>query len=293
MILAISRLVLDTRFAGSEGIGGVRGIVMQLLGQIERRMEEPDAGLWELRNTTKLHSFTLLANWAGAMRAVEIANVLGDDEMRSRAHRAADECRRLLETRCWDDERGVLTQAADQTNLDAAMLMATHFHFWDPGDPRAASHVEAVRRELQVGKLLRRYDVKDDFGAQEAAFTVCSFWLVEALAHVGRKDEAIELFEYLVSQNNGLGLFSEDIMPGTGELTGNFPQTVLARRGHQRGVPPVAGLGLTANCGDADPTGRAAGHRHDLPLHLRARGVRAPGRSGERFRHRAARGSLR
>ncbi|MGA0870953.1 MAG: glycoside hydrolase family 15 protein, partial [Planctomycetota bacterium] len=65
----------------------------------------------------------------------------------------------------------------------------------------------------------------DDFGTQEATFTVCSFWLVEALAIVGRKDEARALFDFLLSHHNGLGLFSEDIMPGTGELTGNFPQT--------------------------------------------------------------------
>ena len=92
--------------------------------------------------------------------------------------------------------------------------------------PRASSQVEAIRRELSVeGGLLRRYDVEDDFGPQMAAFTVCSFWMVEALALVGRKAEARKLFDYLLSLDNGLGLFSEDILPAIGEQSGNFPQS--------------------------------------------------------------------
>jgi GH15 family glucan-1,4-alpha-glucosidase len=75
------------------------------------------------------------------------------------------------------------------------------------------------------GGLLRRYANRDDFGHMEAAFTVCSFWLVEALALLGRTDEARDLFERLLSLSNGLGLYSEDILPDTLEQSGNFPQT--------------------------------------------------------------------
>ena len=100
-----------------------------------------------------------------------------------------------------------------------------HFGFWEPDDPAAARHVEAIGVQLNVGGLLRRYDVADDFGQQEAAFTVCSFWMVEALAIVGKKNDARILFERLLSHGNDLGLFSEDILPKTGELSGNFPQT--------------------------------------------------------------------
>lgn len=225
MILAISRLLLDTRFSASEGRHGALELIGRMLGQIEHRLEEPDAGLWELRTARKLHAFTLLTHWAGARRAVEIADAVGDEAMGERAARLARRARALLETRCWDERRGVLTQAADAGNLDAAMLLALHFGFWKPDDPRAHSHVRAIQEQLQVGRVVKRYDVEDDFGSQEASFTVCSFWLVEALAILGRMEEARELFDFLLKHHNGLGLFSEDIMPRTGELTGNFPQT--------------------------------------------------------------------
>lgn len=226
MILAISRMLMDIRFVGLEGRESALRLVERLLGQIETRLEEPDAGLWELRNERKLHGFTLLLHWAGARRAAEIGEALGAHELRRRASRVMKNARELLETRCWDPELGAFTQAAGQRNLDAAMLLALHLGFLEPGDPRAASHVEAIRRQLTVdGGLLRRYDVPDDFGEQESAFTVCSFWLAQALAVVGRRDEARRLFEHLLSLHNGLGLYSEDIAPDTGRQLGNFPQT--------------------------------------------------------------------
>ena len=105
-------------------------------------------------------------------------------------------------------------------------LLAVHLGFFAPDDPRALRHVDAVRSSLSVdGGLLRRYTVQDDFGHMEAAFTVCTFWLVEALALIGRTDEARALFDRLLSLDNGLGLYSEDILPDTLEQSGNFPQT--------------------------------------------------------------------
>ncbi|MEM7199593.1 MAG: glycoside hydrolase family 15 protein [Planctomycetota bacterium] len=226
MILAISRILMDTRFAGSEGIEGAQGLVHRLLQQIEQRLTEPDAGLWELRNQQQLHSFTLLMHWAGAARAADIGEALGSADLEHRGRKAAATARDILEERCWHQGLGALTQAADRDNLDAAMLLAVQLGFFASDPDRARSHVEAVRTGLSVdGGLLRRYDVRDDFGHQEAAFTVCAFWLVEAMAMVGRRDEACELFEQLLSLGNGLGLYSEDILPDTREQTGNFPQT--------------------------------------------------------------------
>jgi GH15 family glucan-1,4-alpha-glucosidase len=226
MILAISRLLVDTRFRETEGLSSALPMVEELLGQIEKRLEEPDAGLWELRNVTRLHAFTLLCHWAGAKRTVEIADVLGNEQLAGRARRVMDRARQLLEERCWDDERGVLVQAAGVRHLDAALLLALHFGFFAKDDPRAQTHVEAIRKGLAAdGGLLMRYKVADDFGKPEAAFTVCSFWLVEALALAGRMEEACELFDKLLGYRNHLGLMSEDILPATGEQSGNFPQT--------------------------------------------------------------------
>jgi GH15 family glucan-1,4-alpha-glucosidase len=174
----------------------------------------------------KLHSFTLLMHWAGARRAAEIGQELGDERLATWGSGLADHARALLEERCWDDARGAITQAAGESALDAALLLALPLGFLLADDPRATSHVLATRDALGTdGGLLHRYTVPDDFGKPRAAFTVCSFWLVEALAAIGRRDEASELFERLLALDNGLGLYSEDILPDTFEQSGNFPQT--------------------------------------------------------------------
>jgi GH15 family glucan-1,4-alpha-glucosidase len=225
MVLAVSRLFLDTRFVGEIPPRTAVGIVQGLVDQIDARLDEPDAGPWEFRERTRLHSFAVLMHWAGAGRAVEIADSLRADSLGARARAVERRAAELLETRCWNDEIGALTQVAGEPQLDASLLLAVHLGYLDPADRRASSHVDAIRSALSVdGGLLRRYS-SDDFGSQRAAFTVCTFWLVEALAILGRTDEARELFDRLLGLHNGLGLYSEDILPDTLEQSGNFPQT--------------------------------------------------------------------
>jgi GH15 family glucan-1,4-alpha-glucosidase len=226
MILAVSRLFLDARFAGEVPSRTALDLVSSLLDQIERRLEEPDAGPWELRGVTRLHTFSVLTHWAGAQRAAEVADALGDAELHSRATSIQARAAAVLETRCWNADLGALTQAAEGSHLDAVLLLAVQLGFLAADDPRAGSHVDAIRTTLQVdGGLLRRYKAPDDFGEPEAAFTVCAFWLAEALALLGRHEEGRALFEHLLTLHNGLGLYSEDILPGTLEQSGNFPQT--------------------------------------------------------------------
>jgi GH15 family glucan-1,4-alpha-glucosidase len=228
MVLAVSRLFLDTRFVGEIPPHTAVEIVQSLLDQIEARLDEPDAGPWEFRERTRLHTFTVLMHWAGARRAVEVAEALYADELAARAREVEKRAAELLETQCWNAEIGALTQVAGEPQLDAVNLLAVHVGYLDADDPRATSHVDAIRDALAVDGghgLLRRYANRDDFGHMEAAFTVCTFWLVEALALLDRTDEARELFERLLSLSNGLGLYSEDIIPETLEQSGNFPQT--------------------------------------------------------------------
>ena len=226
MILAVSRLFLDARFSGQVAPRTALDLVSSLLDQIERRLEEPDAGPWELRGVTRLHSFSVLAHWAGAQRAAEIAEALGDEELRARATGIQEAAAHILETRCWNEELGAITQAAEGSHLDAVLLLAVQLGFFSPDDPRADRHVNAIHEALRVdGNLLKRYAAPDDFGKPVAAFTVCSFWLAEALALLGRHDEGRALFEHLLTLHNDLGLYSEDILPDGLQQSGNFPQT--------------------------------------------------------------------
>jgi GH15 family glucan-1,4-alpha-glucosidase len=85
--------------------------------------------------------------------------------------------------------------------------------------------VEAIGKDLKRGDFLFRYVVSDDFGRPETAFTICTFWYIDALVALGRREEARALFETLLARRNKHGLLSEDIAMATGELWGNYPQT--------------------------------------------------------------------
>ena len=96
-----------------------------------------------------------------------------------------------------------------------------------PDAPRLRATLDAVRRELASGPLLRRYTGDDGIAGGEGAFVCCSFWLVEALAIAGRSDEAEELMHALVGLANDVGLYAEEIAPGTHDFLGNFPQGLV------------------------------------------------------------------
>ena len=97
--------------------------------------------------------------------------------------------------------------------------------FLPSDDPRFVATVDRIGAELRRGNHLFRYSAPDDFGRPEVAFTVCTFWYVDALARTGRRDEAREIYESILAVRNPVGLLSEDVDPGTGRLWGNFPQT--------------------------------------------------------------------
>ena len=97
--------------------------------------------------------------------------------------------------------------------------------FLQADDARFAGTVAAIETHLRRGDFLLRYDEEDDFGLPETAFLVCTLWWIQALAQMGQKDRARELFAQVLSRRNHLGLLAEDVASETGELWGNFPQT--------------------------------------------------------------------
>ena len=110
-------------------------------------------------------------------------------------------------------------------DLDASVLLMCEVGFISPQDPRFVSTVSALEDALCDGPFMRRYEAPDDFGRPETAFNVCTFWRIDALARIGRTEQAREIFEAMLACRNHVGLLSEDISPKSGELWGNFPQT--------------------------------------------------------------------
>src|SRR5205823_6562810 len=132
--------------------------------------------------------------------------------------------RRFVDDRCWSQRRESYAQSAGSDDLDAAVLLAAIFDDAVRGDVRTARTVDAVRTGLARGPFVRRYSADDGLGGDEGAFLACSFWLVEALARSGRRDEAATLMDELVGLGNDVGLYAEEADPSTGQFLGNFPQ---------------------------------------------------------------------
>jgi len=199
-------------------------VVPWLLSQIERTLTEPDSGLWEFRKEVQVHTYTLLFHWAGAKAAYKIAALFNDRDLMVKARHIAAEADQLIE-KTYDPVRKLYTQAIGTANLDASTLSMITMDYLDHRSDKARDHIAALEKELLTDKgLFYRYKHYDDFGFPESTFLVCAFWYVDALACVGRVDDAIRNLDQLLSFSNHLGLFSEDAT-ADGSQWGNFPQT--------------------------------------------------------------------
>jgi glucoamylase len=188
-----------------------KNIVPWLVNQIERTLTTPDAGVWEFRNKTQLHTYTLLFHWAGAKAAAKIGRIFNDDKLMNYANGIADQANTLIE-KAYDPEKKVYVQAIGSNDLDASTLSMITMHYLDNDSERARSHIAALEKELLAEHgLFYRYKHYDDFGFPETTFLVCAFWYVESLACVGRLDDAIKILDKLLSFGNHLGIFSEDV----------------------------------------------------------------------------------
>lgn len=224
MIMSIGPLFLDARFT-TDASTMPKNLLKKLLKGIELYVEAEDAGLWEYRGIAQIHTFSVLMHWCGARHAAEIARVRGYDDILPLAKSLCDRAAAFINERAWNQNIGAFTQALGSTDLDAALLLMIPLGFIKRDDPRAASHVEAIRKHLGTNHdLLHRYIHVDDFGSTDNAFTVCSFWLAEACALIGQRKTAEAIFQTLLNCSNHLGLYSEDLDPKTLEPWGNFPQ---------------------------------------------------------------------
>jgi GH15 family glucan-1,4-alpha-glucosidase len=185
----------------------------------------PDSGPWELRGTEYVHTFSAVMCWAACDRLADLAARIGNDEATTRWRKQADTFHARIIAEAWNPALGSFVATFGGDSLDATALLFAEVRFLPASDPRFISTVNAIGQHLRCGELLFRYRRPDDFGVPTTTFTVCAFWYVNALAAVGRLEEARELFAKLLKRRNTVGLLSEDIDPVTGELWGNFPQS--------------------------------------------------------------------
>jgi GH15 family glucan-1,4-alpha-glucosidase len=233
----------------------------QLLDFLEKHWHEPDEGIWEVRGPRRHFVYSKIMAWVAFDRAIHLVEQ-GNPGPLQRWRAIRDEIHQQVCEQGYDSTRGTFTQYYGSAELDASVLLISEVGFLPPDDKRVISTVRTIKRELMRDGLLLRYtqpaaaltgraDV-DGLPGAEGAFLACSFWLVNALHLIGEYDEAVAIFERLLTLRNGLGLLSEEYDPRYGRQVGNTPQAFSH-------VPLIqAALNLEAHAGDhcRRPTGR-------------------------------------
>jgi len=187
--------------------------------------DQPDAGLWEFRTRQEVHTYSAVMCWAACDRLANVAATLGKGDRVVHWKQRADAIRAKIDKNAWSEEGGHYGASFESDYLDASLLQLVELRYLTPDDERFLKTFAAVERDLRRGDHMLRYAAEDDFGAPETAFNVCTFWLIEALALVDRREEAREMFEAMLSHTTASGMLSEDLDYETDELWGNFPQT--------------------------------------------------------------------
>lgn len=222
MVLALTPLFLDARFR-EQVTPPVLDLVTRLARKAVSVAGQPDAGIWEYRSDWRPQTFSSLMCWAAADRMSRIAKQhrpADAEEFSGAAERIRDELLRGAV----EPTRGCLVADYGGKEVDAALLQAVTLRLLPHEDRRLHATVDAVRDDLEHHGWLKRYRTNDGFGVPVVAFMLCTFWQVEALARLGRADEARALMDRVREVKSPLGLLSEDLDPVTGVMWGNFPQ---------------------------------------------------------------------
>jgi GH15 family glucan-1,4-alpha-glucosidase len=191
------------------------------------RWEEPDSSIWEVRGGERHFTYSKVMCWTAVDRGLRIAERYGLPHDAERWRTARTRIHRRVVAEGFSTRLNAFTQSLGSEVLDASLLRMLQVRFLPDRDPRLAGTVDAIAERLREGVLVRRYrshETQDGLPGGEGAFLLCSFWLVDAYAHLGRLEEAERLFERLLSLQAGCGLFSEEADGRTGDLLGNYPQ---------------------------------------------------------------------
>jgi GH15 family glucan-1,4-alpha-glucosidase len=198
-------------------------LIVRLADDTCRRWSQKDSGMWELHELRHYVS-SKMACWQAldaACRLHDLGHVLPPKGARRRWERNKARIRRWIDRHGWDERRGTYLMHKGGRALDTSVLLHTVSGF-DRGE-RMSRTIDALREELGAGTLMYRYS---GMRGEEGTFTACAFWTASALACVGRRDEAVELMDDLVTRTNDVGLMSEMIDEETGDFLGNLPQAL-------------------------------------------------------------------
>jgi GH15 family glucan-1,4-alpha-glucosidase len=223
-VLASTHAFFDTRLTRPAGPEMFHDL--ERLGELAvRNYEVPDAGIWELRGSKRVHTFSSMMCWAACHRLASIAKRLKKTERAEVWAAHAQQIHQVICEKAWNAELNSFASTFGGNKLDASLLLMAELQFLPPDDARLISTVNTIEKHLRRGDFLLRYDEEDDFGRPETAFLVCTFWWILALTYIGEKAKARDLFETVLEKRNHLGLLAEDVATDSGELWGNFPQT--------------------------------------------------------------------
>ena len=205
---------------------GTWRVLRGLVDWVSRNWHLPDSSIWEIRGEAKHYVFSKVMSWVALDRGIRMVADLGlEGDSRSWAV-ARDALWNEIMTRGWSEERQSFVQAYDSDTLDAAVLAIPMVRFLPWSDRRVVATVRTIAREVTTpdGELVYRYRCPDGLEGQEGAFSICTFWLAQALAMIGDRKRADRVFRRMLRHANHVGLYSEQIDPADGRFLGNFPQ---------------------------------------------------------------------
>ena len=222
-VIDIAAVVFEEKHYLSPDMWNTLSEVVEVICKFWR---EPDNGIWELHDEKFKLNYTAskVQAWVAVDRGVRLAKRMKDEERAARWTKIRDEIKDDVMTHGWNKEKQSFTIAYERDELDSAVLHMPLFGFLDAKHPKMKKTVARMLKELSSGDFIRRYNMIDDQGETKAAMIICNLWLAQVLAMQGEVDEARRRFELILEHGNHLGLFSENIDPASGELTGNFPQ---------------------------------------------------------------------
>jgi GH15 family glucan-1,4-alpha-glucosidase len=199
-------------------------IIKNLVRSVLASWKKPDRSIWEYRTKKHHFVFSKVMSWVAIDRASLIAELLQRDYYAIEWRKEAELIKKEVHEKGWNEELQTFTQAYENKDADSSLLLMYFYDFIAVDDERFVKTVQYIKKELYHDGLMYRYKAEDDFGVPTSSFTICTFWLIDALFMIGEKDEAKEIFENMISYSNHLGLYSEDLDFKSKRQLGNFPQ---------------------------------------------------------------------